>query len=99
MSTGVFRQRFVGYRPRRIKLPSFPTAVTNDTGTATAVVLDGPVDGSGVIQDTGFSFASTQPVTGRARKGSASTYYKTAAIIGEITNDGLDLDVFMLPDE
>lgn len=97
--SGVFRLRHLGYRPRRIKFPSAFTLVTNDSGTSTAVILDGTVDGSGIIQDTAFEYTSSQPVTGRARRGSSSTYYKTAAIVGDITSDGFNEDVFMIKDE
>lgn len=67
--------------------------------TSTAVILDGTTDGSGVIQDTGFSFASTQPVTGRARKTTSSPYYRTARISGAITGNGLNFTALLAPDE
>lgn len=97
--SGVFRHRFIGYRPARRVLPSIYVAPTGGTGNATAVILDGDTNGSGEIQDTTFSYTSDQPVTGRARKGTSVTRYKTAPIEGTITVTGLTVETLMSPDE
>jgi hypothetical protein len=74
---------------------------TPATGTikATAVVLDGTTNGSGIIEDTGFNFGTDQPVAGVARKGTASPFYKASPISGTITSSGADLTAFMVSDE
>lgn len=63
-----------------------------------ADILTGTTDGSGIIS-TSFDYISDQPVTGRARKGSSTIFYKTASIGGVITSDGYSLTVLMVPDE
>ena len=61
-------------------------------------ILDGTTNGSGQIT-TNYRFSTNQAVTGKVRKGSASTFYKTSTISGTITSDGLDLTIFMIKDE
>lgn len=43
--------------------------------------------------------STTQPISGRARKSTASPLYKTSVIGGTITTSGLDITVFMIKDE
>jgi len=62
------------------------------------VLLAGITNGSGILSGT-YRFSSTQSVVGRVRKGSSSTYYKTADIVDSITSAGLDITVFMIKDE
>ena len=69
-----------------------------DLSAGTDIIL-ATTNASGVVEDTGFNFTNNQPVTGRARKGSASTYYKTSNITGTITSSGLDITIFMVKDE
>lgn len=73
---------------------------TPATGTIKShrVILDGLTDSDGIIQDTGFPFVSNLVVTGRARKGSASTFYKTAVIAGTITSTGFTTTSFLVQD-
>lgn len=71
-----------------------------DTGgdlSAGTDILTGLTNASGILQDTGFAYTNTQPVTGWVRKGS-SPEYKQATISGNITNTGLDLTILMVPD-
>lgn len=77
------------------------TPATPATGTITSyrVILDGLTNVSGINQTTSFNYTSDLAVTGRARKGTSSTYYKTAPISGTITSSGLDTTVFMIKDE
>lgn len=63
------------------------------------VILNTLTDANGVAQDTAFSFAGNQPVTGRIRRGTSSTFYKTSPITGTITEDGLDITVYLVKDE
>lgn len=76
------------------------TPATPATGTITssAVILDADTDVNGVVQDTGFNYAGSQPVLGRIRKGTAVTYYKTSPISGTIGTNGLDVTIFLIPD-
>ncbi len=77
-----------------------PTTPATGTITSTAVILDGDTNASGVIEDTGFAYTSDQPVAGRARKGTATIFYKTALISGTMTTPaGFDTTVFMVRDE
>lgn len=62
------------------------------------VLLEGVTNGSGVLTGT-YRYSSAQSVTGRVRKGSASTYYKTADIVDSIGAAGLNITVFMIADE
>jgi hypothetical protein len=61
-------------------------------------ILTGATNASGQITGT-FDYTSDQPVTGRIRKGTSSPYYVTAAISSTITSSGLDITIFMVPDE
>jgi hypothetical protein len=55
---------------------------------------------SGVASNSAFELVGTsQPVVGRARKGSGTPLYKTSPISGTITSAGLDVTVFMISDE
>lgn len=76
-----------------------PTTPATGTITATAVILSGLTNASGIVEDTGFNFGADQPVTGRVRKGTTVPYYKTAAISGTITSAGFDTTVFLIGDE
>jgi hypothetical protein len=73
-----------------------------DSGGDLAVgtdILDGTTNASGVIEDTGFNFTNPQPVTGRVRKGTSSTYYKTSPISGTISSSGFSVETFVVKDE
>ena len=66
--------------------------------TAGTDIISDNTNGSGVASTT-FNFVSNQPVTGKVRKGTASTYYKTSPIVGTITENGLSITTFLVPDE
>ena len=75
--------------------------VEADTGGPESVgtdILTGLTNGSGIATVV-YNYASDQPVTGRVRKSSASTYYKTASVAGTITEDGYNVTYLMVPDE
>lgn len=76
-----------------------PATPATGTITSTAVILDGLTDVSGIIQDTGFSYTSDQPVTGKSRKSSATPFFKTAGIIGTVTTGGFTTTIQMVSDE
>jgi hypothetical protein len=76
-----------------------PDTPATGTITSTAVILDGTTDGSGIIQDASFNYSSSQPVRGKARKGTSSPYYRSTPLIGTITANGYDVIAIMTPDE
>ncbi|REK56945.1 MAG: hypothetical protein DWQ49_09565 [Bacteroidetes bacterium] len=75
-----------------------PTTPATGTIDSTFVVLNGLTNASGVVEDTGFNFTSNQPVTGRVRRGTSATYYKTSAISGTITNAGFNSTILLIQD-
>lgn len=73
----------------------------NATGTitATAVILDGLTNGSGVISAT-RELGGDQLVTGWARKSTSAPYYQQASLNGTISStSGLTLTATMISDE
>lgn len=74
------------------------TPATGASIKATGVVIDGTTDGSGVIADT-RSHTSNQPITGRVRRATGGTFYKTGVISGIIDSaSGFSVTVQMIPD-
>lgn len=76
------------------------TPTTPATGTINShrAILDADSNGSGIVQDTAFNYTSDLAVTGRVRKGTAATYYKTSPLSGTITSAGLDVTAFLVRD-
>lgn len=64
-----------------------------------AVIIDKVLtNASGQVSDT-RSYSSNQPITGRVRKASSGTFYKSAPIAGVISSsNGLSLTTQMIPD-
>jgi hypothetical protein len=63
-----------------------PTTPATGSITASAIIMTGLTDGSGLLTST-FSYSgSNQPIKGVARKGTAAPYYKTALLSGTITS-------------
>lgn len=75
-----------------------PTTPATGTIVATAVVLNGTTNGSGIISVTDFGYTNNQPVDGKARKGTSAPYYVPTSISGTITSNGLTQTAFMVPD-
>lgn len=72
-----------------------------DTGgdlTAGTEIMNAATNSSGVATAT-FQYTSDQPVVGRVRKGTASTYYKTSALPSTLTATPLNTTVLMVEDE
>lgn len=72
-----------------------------DTGgplSAGTDILTGITNASGQLTGA-LQYSADQPVTGRVRKGTSTPLYKTGAIAGTITTAGIDLTIFMVPDE
>jgi hypothetical protein len=75
-----------------------PTTPATGTIKASLVVIDATVDGSGNASDT-RTWPSSQPITGRVRKGSSATFYKSSPLAGTISSTtGLSLTAQMIPD-
>ena len=51
------------------------------------------------IATTSFDYTSNQPIIGKVRHGTSSTYYKTGNITGIITSAGLTQTILLIPDE
>ena len=69
-----------------------PAAAGEDIISALVTDVNGQVS---VI----FDYTADQPVTGRARKGTASPFYKTGTLGGTITATGYDVTIFLVGDE
>lgn len=87
-----------GNNDERVQNTPTTPATTATTIKATGVVIDGLTNASGVISDT-RTHASSQPITGRVRKATGGTFYKTGAISGTINSaSGFAVTVQMIPD-
>lgn len=53
----------------------------------------------GYVQNTEFLYSADQPIIGYIRQGTNTPYFKTINMEGIITNTGLELTNFMIPDE
>ena len=80
-------------------MSSDPVDTATGTIVATAVILDGNTNASGILEDTAFNYTAEQNVAGRIRKNTASPRYKTAPMSGTITSTGFTATVFMIDDE
>lgn len=72
-----------------------------DTGgplTAGTEIMNTTTNVSGVAT-VSFDYESDQPIIGRVRKGTSSTYYATNAIAGPLTSEALNVTVLLVPDE
>jgi len=77
------------------------TPATPATGSITSTFnpISGVTDGSGNISNSSYTFSSDQLVTGRVRKATAGTLYKTSPISGTIDTDtGFSATILMIPD-
>jgi len=62
------------------------------------VLLNTLTNASGVASTT-YAYTGDQPVTGRVRKGTSGTLFKTSLLAGTITSSGLSLTAFMVADQ
>ena len=77
------------------------TPTTPATGTITShkCILDGDTNSSGVVENTSYPYVGEEVVSGKVRKGSAVTYYKSSTLAGTITSAaGFDTIAFMIID-
>jgi hypothetical protein len=75
------------------------TPSSPDSGTSTAVILDGATDSNGEIEDSAFNYTSDQPIFGRVRKGTSTPLYRTSEFTGTILSSGFDGTVLLVKDE
>lgn len=61
-------------------------------------IINANTNASGVTSVT-FDYSADQPVRGKVRKGSASTYYKATTFTDNITSNGLDVTILIVKDE
>lgn len=76
-----------------------PATPATGTITATCAILNGATNASGILQITTFNYTSDQPITGKVRRATTGTKYKTGAITGTITSTGLNNIVLLIVDE
>ena len=76
-----------------------PTTPATGSPTSAAVILNDVTNASGVLQTTAFNYTINQPVTGKVRRATSGTKYKTGAIDGTITSAGLDTAILLIADE
>lgn len=76
-----------------------PTSPATGSPVATAVILHGSTNGSGVLSDSGFSYAGIQPLSGRVRKGTSTVYYKTSPVAGSVSTSGFNTNIFLIQDQ
>ena len=76
-----------------------PTTPATGTIVSSFVFINGNTT-SGSITSGSRTLTTDQPIKGKARKSSASPYYKSAPIVGTIdTADGLNVTAVMILDE
>jgi len=61
-------------------------------------ILNDTTNASGIATTT-LDYTSDQPIVGRVRHGTTSTYYKTGTITGPIGSTGLTQTILLIPDE
>jgi len=76
-----------------------PATPATGTITATSVILQGTTDVDGILSTDTFAYIASQPITGKVRRSTTGTKYKTGAITGTITSAGLDTTVLLISDE
>lgn len=98
-NNGVFTVTVTNANEYTYTMGSTPGSSPTGTIEATGVILEGLTNASGIIQNTAFPYTSSQPVVGRARKGTSAPFYKTGAISGTLGATGFDTTVFLVLDE
>jgi hypothetical protein len=95
---GVWTITVTGANAYTYTMGSSPVSPATGTLKASLVVIDATVDGSGNASDT-RTWPSDQPITGRVRKGSSATYYKSSPVTGTIDSvAGFSATIQMIPD-
>ena len=80
-------------------LTSSTTSPATGTITATGVIISELTTASGIADNTGFNFSTSQPIRGVIRRGSAAPRYKSAGVAGTISSSGFTATISLIPDE
>jgi hypothetical protein len=96
---GIFTITVTGANTYTYTVSGTPATPATGSPTSTAVILNGTTNSSGIIQTTSFNYTINQPVTGKVRKSTSGTLYKTGALTGIITSSGLNTTVLLITDE
>jgi hypothetical protein len=76
-----------------------PTTPATGTIIATGGVFNDLTNASGIVTDT-RAWSTDQPFTGRVRKSTSPTRYRTSPLTGTIDSaTGFTTTVFLIPDE
>jgi hypothetical protein len=95
---GVKSITYIGVDSYSFVVAETPATPATGTITATMVIIDGATNASGVITDLRY-FPASQAITGRVRKATTGTLYKSSPISGTIDNTtGFSAIVQMIPD-
>lgn len=95
---GVYTLTYIDANSYSYTVSGSPATPATGTIKATGVVIDGLTNSSGIITDN-RAHAADQPITGRVRKATSGTLYKTSPISGTIDNvTGFATTVQMIPD-
>jgi len=62
-------------------------------------IIKTTTNASGVAQNTTYDYTTDKAVTGRVRKASSGSLYKTGDITGTITSNGFDTTILLIKDE
>lgn len=76
----------------------YVTAASGGPLASGTVLANDVTDSSGEVSFD-INFSSSQPISGRVRKGTASPFYKTGVIAGTISGINSSIEVFMARDE
>lgn len=96
---GVFTVTVTGANTFTYTVSGTPATPATGSITTTGVVIFMLTNASGVASDT-RSHAANQPITGVARKSTASPYYKTGVVSGTINNStGFSATIQMVRDD
>lgn len=96
---GIFSITVTGLDDYTYTVTGTPATPATGTITATCAILNGATNGSGIYQINTFNYTGDQPITGKVRRATTGTKYKTGAITGTITSTGLSTTVLLIVDE
>lgn len=96
---GIYSITNTGTNTYTYTMASDPGASASGSPTVTNVILNDVTNASGILQTTAFNYTANQPVTGKVRKATTGTKYRTGAITGTITSAGLDTTILLIADE
>jgi hypothetical protein len=97
---GIFTISNVSTNAYDYTMPSDPAGgAATGSPTSTAIILSDVTDEFGILQTTSFNYTYDQPITGKVRKATTGTKYKTGTLTGTITSTGLDTTMLLIADE